>query len=136
MLSLRDIIMLINYRITKIRGEAKMKNQNGLTLIELILAIAILAIVMVALLTLFGSGYKSIINAGNRTESLYSTSNSIETNLLIKSTTSVVPITLTFDNGTPLNPLDDLSFTVQGEVLQETVPINGKQATIYYFNPN
>lgn len=47
-----------------------MRNQRGMTLIELIIAIAILGIISVTFLNMFGSGYTHIFRAGNRTKTI------------------------------------------------------------------
>lgn len=48
-----------------------MRTRKGLTLIEVILAFAIIGIIAVALLTIFNSGLKNILNAGKRTKAVF-----------------------------------------------------------------
>ncbi|GAB2324609.1 hypothetical protein IRB23M11_22330 [Alkalibacterium sp. m-11] len=49
-----------------------MKNQDGFSLIEVIITIAIIGILGIALLEIFGTGITNVAKAGERTEDLYS----------------------------------------------------------------
>lgn len=48
-----------------------MKNNRGLTLIEVIVSLAIIGIMSIAVLTIFNTGLKNIVSAGDRTEEVY-----------------------------------------------------------------
>ncbi|MBV1757628.1 MAG: prepilin-type N-terminal cleavage/methylation domain-containing protein [Dethiosulfatibacter sp.] len=47
--------------------QRRMKNREGLTLIELVISLAIIAMIAVTMLDLFGAGLLNISRAGNRT---------------------------------------------------------------------
>lgn len=49
-----------------------MKNQDWFSLIEVIITIAIIGILGIALLEIFGTGITNVAKAGERTEDLYS----------------------------------------------------------------
>lgn len=48
-----------------------MKRKDGFTLVEIILSIAILGIIAISVLTMFGSGLKNISRSGKRTEEVF-----------------------------------------------------------------
>lgn len=48
-----------------------MKNKKGFTLIEVILSIAIIGIIAIFVVTIFGSGFRNIINSGKRTQEVF-----------------------------------------------------------------
>ena len=54
-----------------------MKNNKGFTLIEVILAIAIIGIIAIPIFGIFGIGVKNIVSAGNRTEDVFTDQKSI-----------------------------------------------------------
>ena len=56
-------------------------SQKGFTLIEVILSIAILAIISVAFLTMFTNGIVGIAGAGKKSTSHYTAQNKIESNM-------------------------------------------------------
>jgi prepilin-type N-terminal cleavage/methylation domain-containing protein len=59
----------------------KTKSLSGFTLLEVVLAMAILGIILIALLTLYTSGFKSIVHAGKSGDELYNTQSSLETKI-------------------------------------------------------
>ncbi len=88
----------------------KLNNQKGLTLIEIILALAILGLLAITFLTMFSSGYRSIIKAGNKTVAAYDAQQSM-TNTIIQADDldpdEYVEETIIFDfNGGPTIELD------------------------------
>lgn len=59
----------------------KYNNNSGFTMIEVILAIAILGIISISLLTLFTSGIKGIFIAGKSGNELYDNQSTLETRI-------------------------------------------------------
>lgn len=55
-----------------------MKNRKGLTLVEIILSMALLGIIVIVFLTVFNTGNKNIIKAGNRTKDVLKTQSEID----------------------------------------------------------
>lgn len=55
-----------------------MKKRRGLTLIELIVSLAILGLIGVLVLTIFGSSLKGIKRAGNKTDNVFSLGDEID----------------------------------------------------------
>lgn len=55
--------------------------RKGLTLIELVVSIAILAIISVGILTMFSNGYINIGEAGKRSDIHYEVQNLVESNI-------------------------------------------------------
>jgi len=58
----------------------KRRNNNGFTLVEVILSLAIIAIIAVSMLSLFGTGLLNITRAGNRTANTEIATNNFITN--------------------------------------------------------
>lgn len=55
-----------------------MKKRQGLTLIEIILSISLLGIIALVILTIFNTGTKNIIKAGDRTEDVLTIQDQID----------------------------------------------------------
>lgn len=58
-----------------------MKNKKGFTLIEVILSIALIALIAVTILGIFGTGVRNIVRAGNRTEAVFQEQESIDSTI-------------------------------------------------------
>lgn len=104
------------------------QNQNGLTLIEVIVSLAILGIMIVAYLTVFTSGFTGIMRAGHRTEAAYGAQQDM-TQKIMKSSTFVRndDITLTFDDGT--------SVTLDVSFMKSIVDVNRNTSVMESFVP-
>jgi prepilin-type N-terminal cleavage/methylation domain-containing protein len=63
-----------------------LKHKKGLTLLEIVIAVAILSIISMAMLSLFSTGFSFVVRAGNRGEASYSAQGLAELQLLTKST--------------------------------------------------
>jgi prepilin-type N-terminal cleavage/methylation domain-containing protein len=105
------------------------KKKKGMTLIEVIIAIAILGIIGVAFLTLFTSGFSFITRAGNRSEAGFNTQTQVEQALNNAiSTPDLGSLQIQFSDGTTISAI--------GYKSSQTCPtINGSQATINFFKP-
>lgn len=102
-----------------------LNNKKGITLIEIIIAIAILSIVVIVFLTVFSFGFKSIVTAGDRTSDMFEVQSNIENSLTQKynGTTPASVGQITIDGG---------SIVPQGIVTSKIV--NGVE--IWYFMPS
>ena len=58
------------------------KNNKGMTLIEIIIAMAILAIIGVTFLNVFGSGYIGIVSGGKHTKTAYKAQQLVEKEII------------------------------------------------------
>lgn len=58
----------------------KNKKSSGLTLIEIIIAMAMLGVILVAYLSVFTSGYVRIINMGNKTAAMTAAQEIVDSN--------------------------------------------------------
>jgi len=69
---------------------------RGMTLVEIVVAIAILVILGVSMIPLFGFGLSTTVNSGNRSVAVYSGAKSLESNIngTTDSTTVVTTKTL------------------------------------------
>lgn len=75
----------------------KNRHNDGLTLIEIIIAIAILAILVVSILGIFSGSFATIISMGNRTTALYeaqSIFNSFESKISNPATVDAINVEL------------------------------------------
>ncbi len=103
-------------------------NNSGMTLLEIIIAIAILGIMSIGLLSMFTTSFKFIANAGNRSIATYDAKSLVESALNQKNTDSLAPgITIKFH--------DNSTITAPGKVLQKTHTENGATSDVYLFQP-
>lgn len=91
------------------------KLNNGFTLVEIILSIAILGIIAVAFLPIFTTGIKGIANSGSRSKSSYQAQDAIELKQSIGASSTSAPLTIVFPNPNP----SEASINVQmnGEIV-------------------
>lgn len=100
--------------------------KKGMTLIEIIIAIAIIAIIAISIFPIFTMGLVTINSAGNRSEAQYKTQAEIENDL---SKSPSEEDTLNID-------IPGLDICVKGELKTKITNINGSQVSITYFKPN
>lgn len=86
----------------------KMKNREGLTLVELLVSLAIVSIIVVSLLNMFGTGLFNIVRAGNRTVNTETATNNFITN--------------------PVPVSDEIILTIDfgGDAGEDTVEVKGR----------
>jgi len=110
------------------------KNKEGMTLIELIIALAIIGIASVSFLTFFTQGFKFVTKAGDRSKAGFNAQAQAEKALNNGiSTSNVGSLTITFSDNTYIN----LDATYGYISSQTTSPaVNGSQTTITFFKPN
>jgi prepilin-type N-terminal cleavage/methylation domain-containing protein len=124
-----------------------LKNQKGMTLIEVILAIAILGIIMIGILNLFSFSMKSIYSAGNRTHTVADLE-SISDELIASEFSSKIEIenhladVMNFNEKTDKNSVaikeigEDINFYVSNSTVLEGTSTIGYVVTIVKFHSN
>lgn len=85
-------------------------NQKGVTLVEIIVALAILGIISVTFLTIFAGTFKWVIDGGDRGEAVFSAQQAVESNLVDSSTGSPVTVVIRKQDGS--------SITVAGKLVE------------------
>lgn len=104
-------------------------NNRGMTLIEIVIAIAILGIMSIGLLTMFTSSFKFIVNAGDRSEATFNTQSQAEQALNMKNSDPLAPgLQIVF-------PSDGSSITAPGDVIHKSHTENGATANVDIFQP-
>ena len=86
-----------------------LRKQKGLTLIEVLLSFAILAILTLAILPQFASALRGIVKAGNRSNTIYQSQNEAEDKIFQGAASTANSMTIVFPGGVPV------TVTVQGE---------------------
>ena len=85
------------------------RNKSGFSLIELIIAMAVLAIIVATFTTMLTSGLFGIVKAGEKSTNIFLSQEDLEKKLSV-GTTIGTPLTITFT---------DLStITIQGEIVE------------------
>ena len=107
-------------------------SSGGFTLIEVLVSIAILAIISVALLLLFNHSFLGIIKSGNKAENIYKVQQQLENKVENVENVADTPdeeITLKFDNGPEI--------IVHGKYIEESVVSDEplEDANLTYFKP-
>jgi len=102
----------------------KLLNCKGLTLVEILVAFAILGIITTAFLSLFTNGYKTIFSAGQKTTAVFKTQEVMEGQIAGSSTPNN-----SIDNITVAeNPNTNLSINFGGKV----IVVKGKTMLVQY----
>ena len=105
-----------------------MKNEKGMTLIEIIIAIAIIGMIAISLLALYSTAFAFIMRAGDTTDAAFRTHAQIETTLRLKdSDPSPTNLTLTYSNG------DVIISKGNKESISQTV--KDTEVIIHFFQP-
>lgn len=89
------------------------KNAIGMTLIELIIAIALLGIITVAFINVFSFGYISIINAGKNTEAGYTAQKNLENEIINDTSVANQTMIISFPGG--------VNVQVNGTAIEEEI---------------
>lgn len=107
--------------------------KKGFTLVELIIAIAIISIVTVGCLPIFLSSYKNVISSGSKTKNVFDAQTKIDSaiqNVNSGSTnfiTTTAPITIQFSDG-------NIASTTP--ILGKTITVNNGHTTLTTFVPD
>ena len=99
-------------------------NDKGFTLVEILVAILLIAIIASAMLPLFTYGYTQIVRTGDRTEALYESQSIIETDSASAPDQEVIRFTF---EGKAI----DMEINVYD--VENTYGSNGNTTTLYYF---
>jgi prepilin-type N-terminal cleavage/methylation domain-containing protein len=90
-------------------GDSMKRNSCGMTLIEIILALAILAVIALAILPAFTSSFKGIMAAGKKSDIVFQSQNETEDKILEGANTIAFTINIAFPGVPPV--------TQQGEAV-------------------
>lgn len=107
-------------RKRKIHTFKRGKSSGGFTLVEVLVSIAILAIISVALLLLFNQSFVGIIESGNKAESIYEGQGDLE-NKITEDADFDTDEKLTLEFKDVDNNNDSVIITVQGKTIEDTV---------------
>lgn len=114
----------------------KLKNRKGVTLIEIIIAVAILGIIAAAFLMMFSNGLSTIYFAGNKSRATFSAQSDVDNKILNSSDVNTDTIYVDFyDIETPDSSVTPVTKSVTGEIIQGTAVVGGKNSVIVTFIP-
>ncbi len=116
----------------KLRLYSLVKSNNGFSLVEIIVAIAVLLIVVFAFTTLFTSAFGGIFTQGRKSGALYDEAQQVLEQLYEQgaSVTGAETLSITFD-AAPANPVN-----VTGSVVNQNYNYDNKTGVIDAFIPN
>ena len=107
------------------------KKYRGMTLIEIIIAIALIGIITVSILTLLSVGFKNIISAGDKAEIIFNVQSNIE-DQINETTDEATELTETFKL-----KIGDDEISMPGKVKSvESILPNGGKVQIDIFIPS
>lgn len=104
----------------------KSYNEEGFTLIEVIIAITILMIVIFAFTTLYTTSFSGIFSAGRKSEALFLAQEAMDNLIAEEVNSGTETLTIEFVQRT---------ISVTGEELEVPYEYEGRTGTIYYFLP-
>ncbi|MDF2546493.1 MAG: hypothetical protein K0R93_1391 [Anaerosolibacter sp.] len=114
----------------------RLKENRGMTLIEIIVSVAILGILVIAFLNLFTFGYVQVVNAGHKSGAGFKAHQAAEQKIAggtpapsIVETSS--PTTITIELPSPPSP----GMTVSGQSISFEAEINAKKSKVTTFVP-
>lgn len=96
------------------------KSSGGFTLVEVLISLAILAIISIALLLLFNQSFDGIIKSGDKSESIYEGQGDLE-NKITEDADFDADEKLTLEFKDVDNSNDSVIITVQGKTIEDTV---------------
>ena len=107
----------------------RIKNEEGFTLVEIILAFTLLVIMSAAIITMFTTGFSGVFRAGSKSEALFEAQNLMDNAIVGGSGETPALVTYEINFGGP-------SIDVKGEVIDIKYQYDGFSGTIYYFLPS
>ena len=105
----------------------KLKQNSGLTLIEIIAAFAILAVIIGTFYSLFASSYKSVVNSGQKSKAKNLASQALEGRIPAGATSTGSAVVLRFPGVPDIN--------VSGQAITTSAAVNGQDVTLDVFLP-
>ena len=112
----------------------KVHKKDGLTLIELIISLAIIGIISVAFLSLFGFGINTITMSGKKSSSDFNAQSIMESSI---SDDSITPPELTRTTGSSIKLYKSgVEYTINGDKLQVSYPYGSSTKTFTTFISN
>lgn len=107
-----------------------MKNKKGMTLIEIIIAIAIMGIITVSFLNIFASGYIGILSGGKHTKVAYDGQKQVENSILNSTSSHPQTLNITFTDSA------STQVETQGNAIVEEVIDGRYKIEVTTFIPN
>jgi competence protein ComGC len=103
-------------------------NENGFTIVEMIVSFLIIAIMAACIIPSLIFGFKQVYDSGNKSEKIYSVQEEIESELVTGSASEPKTIEIQFG---------DLTFTVEGSIIEkeEVYDTQGDKAKAKVFIP-
>lgn len=114
---------------------SKHNKYRGMTLVELIIAMAILGIIMVSFLSMFTTGFVGIINASKHTDAGYDAQREMENSISTHSNIGTDEVYILFSDESG-DPLLDVTIDSKGMILDTNVDHDGRTININTFVPN
>ena len=121
-----------------------LSQKEGFTLIEIILAMAILGIILVAFIGAFSNGFTSILNTGNKTRAV-AQAQAIVDFIYEEGTIDSAVLTTTFDidsevdyadlESSPYNAAKPIYYSVESKTIG-TIPTEKVTVLVFYQNGN
>lgn len=102
------------------------KTQKGFTLIEVIVAVAILMIIVFSFTLMFTTSFSGIFRAGHKSRALFETQDEMDNKIAGNLNSGVDSISVQFDQ---------IAITVVGEIKEVTYEYEGRNGVLYYFLP-
>lgn len=90
------------------------KSDQGFSLIEIVISLAIIGIVTITLLQMFTSGLQGIYRANDKTEEVFLSQSEIESK---------------FEQGATTSDTISITFPVQGSLVEKTISVSGELVT-------
>ena len=106
----------------------RIKNDKGMTLIEIIVSLAILGIIVVSLSTVLSTGYIGIIKSGDKAEAAYKSQGEMTTKIQAEVSLRTQHLNINFSGGFSLPP-------IVVEIIESEEEINGSISTMTSFIP-
>ena len=106
------------------------KVKKGMTLVEIIISIAIIGILGITFFSMFTSGFKGVVRAGNKSTASYDAQAKIEETLNDKPSAG--------DPGNThlrINFNDSTYIDIEGKLETQSTTVNNSQVDITVFNP-
>ena len=86
--------------MNKRKSVKKLFNKSGLTYVELLVALALLALIVVCFTPMLLTSYESLYKAGEKTEAVYNSQQQMEEGLAVRSSTTTTDLAINFKKNT------------------------------------